>query len=84
MKIYVVKKDNRGKNVAFLRREDATAYNEEYGGHGVAVVESEELNWMKQAADAAVEFIRDADMGTLEVSTLSHRIRDYEGEIFDR
>ena len=79
-------KDSKGNraNYALLRKKDAELWNEEGDGQGVLEVRSEELGWMKEAADAACRFRQDSDMGSLEVGTLFHRIENYEQEIFHR
>lgn len=79
-------KDCKGRtsNVAFLRQQDAQDCVDEGCGSAVITVESEEIEWMKQAADAACEFNEQSAMGTLEVSTLYHAVKNYEQEIFYR
>jgi hypothetical protein len=88
MKLYVAldyqSDSGHTSNVAFLDRQDAQDCVDEGCASAVMEVETEEIGWMKEAADAAVEFCRDASMGTLEVSTLDHRTRSYEREIYDR
>lgn len=86
--IYVVLnyKDSKGNssNVALLRKKDAELWNEDGNGDGILEVQSEEIGWMKQAADAACWFDEMAMTGSLEVGTLSDRIKNYLNEVFHR
>lgn len=79
-------KDMKGKrsNYALLRKKDADLWNEEGDGSGVIEVKSEEIGWMKQAADAACYFDESCATGTIEVGTLSHNIESYKQEVFYR
>jgi hypothetical protein len=79
-------KDTEGNrsNWALLDKDDAETWNEEGDGDGVIEVQSEEIGWMKQAADAACQFHEWSDTGSLELSTLFHNIEEYEKEIFYR
>lgn len=84
MKIYVVVKVKDNKNYAFLNKDYAEDYHKEHSGSQLLAIESEELGWMKQAADAAVRFMIDVEIGSLEVGTLSRGIQNYEDEIYGR
>lgn len=78
---YKNSKGQRG-NYALLRKKDADLWNEDGDGDGVIEVQSEEIGWMKEAADAACRFREDSDCGSLELGTLFHRIENYEREVY--
>ena len=69
-------------NLAFLKRQNAQDCVDEGFAESVLEIQSEEIGWMKQAADAACQFREHSDMGSLEISTLFHGIEDYEQEIY--
>jgi hypothetical protein len=71
-------------NVGFLRKEDAQGCVDDGNAVAVAKVESEELMWMKNAADAACEFNERTMMGSIELSVLYDGIQDYEQEVWHR
>lgn len=79
-------KDSKGKcsNWALLRKADAELWNQEGDGSGVIEVQSEEIGWMKQAADTACHFDQRCAMGTIEVGMLSDGIQSYQREVFER
>jgi hypothetical protein len=87
LKIYVAinyRSDYEGRtyNLAFLNKQNAQDCVDEGFADSVLEIESEDIGWMKKAADSACQFNEWAAMGTLELSTLAHGIEDYEKEIY--